>query len=90
MSSNKRKIEAQNDTPSKRKVNWLSLSEKLEVIKRSDEGATQKPDFCNLLGPVYNIYNLDFGEFNFGDVFLGPKNRQNRGMTVSESCISIV
>ena len=40
MSSNKRKIEAQNDTPSKRKVNWLSLSEKLEVIKRSDEGAT--------------------------------------------------
>ena len=56
MSSNKRKIEAQNDTPSKRKVNWLSLSEKLEVIKRSDEGATQKPDFCNLLGPVYYIY----------------------------------
>ena len=56
MNSNKRKIEAQNDTPSKRKVNWLSLSEKLEVIKRSDEGATQKPDFCNLLGPVYNIY----------------------------------
>ena len=56
MSSNKRKIEAQNDTPSKRKVNWLSLSEKLEVIKRSDEGSTQKPDFCNLLGPVYNIY----------------------------------
>jgi hypothetical protein len=28
------------------------------------------------------IYNLNFGDFNFGDVLLGPKNRQNRGITV--------
>ena len=28
------------------------------------------------------ICNLDFGDFNFGDVLLGPKNHQNRGITV--------
>ena len=28
------------------------------------------------------IYNLDFGDFNFGDVLLGPKNHQNPGITV--------
>ena len=27
-------------------------------------------------------YNLNFGNFDFGDVLLGPKNRQNRGITV--------
>jgi hypothetical protein len=28
------------------------------------------------------MYNLDFGDFDFGDVFLGPKHRQNQGNTV--------
>ena len=28
-------------------------------------------------------YNLDFGDFDLGDVLLGPKHRQNRGITVS-------
>ena len=33
------------------------------------------------------IYNLDFGDFDFGNVLLGPKNRQNRGITVLDSMI---
>jgi len=31
---------------------------------------------------MYNHYYLDFGDFNFGNVLLGPKHRQNRGITV--------
>jgi len=28
------------------------------------------------------IYNLDFGDLDFGDVLLGPKHHQNQGITV--------
>jgi hypothetical protein len=31
---------------------------------------------------IHNVYNLDFGDFDFGDVLLGPKHRQNQGITV--------
>ena len=31
---------------------------------------------------INNQYNLDFGDFDFGNVLLSPKNRQNRGITV--------
>ena len=31
---------------------------------------------------LHNAYNLEFGDLDFGDVLLGPKHRQNRGITV--------
>ena len=37
-------------------------------------------------GPATVNY-LDFGDFNFGDVLLWPRNYQNRGMTVYLSTV---